>query len=90
MVVRNRVIAFRYGVQKGEYVAHGKRKTTVQSLQRGLEILVAVAQADWPLGVTELSRHFGLAKGSISRLVATLVICGFLPGSRDGEGTGST
>ena len=50
-----------------------RRKTTVQSLQRGLEILVAVAQADRPLGITELSRQFGLAKGSISRLVATLV-----------------
>jgi DNA-binding IclR family transcriptional regulator len=59
-------------------VATGKRKTTVQSLQRGLEILVAVAQSDRPLGITELSRRFGLAKGSISRLVATLVEQAFL------------
>jgi IclR family KDG regulon transcriptional repressor len=59
-------------------VASGKRRTTVQSLQRGLEILVAVAQEDRPLGITELSRRFGLAKGSISRLVSTLVEQSFL------------
>lgn len=59
-------------------MAANKRKTTVQSLQRGLEILVAVAQADRPLGISELSRRFGLAKGSISRLVATLVEQSFL------------
>jgi len=64
-------------------MAGRERKTTVQSLQRGLEILVAVAQADRPLGITELSRRFGLAKGSISRLVATLVQQSFL--TRDPE-----
>ena len=66
-----------------ETVASKKRKTTVQSLQRGLEILVAVAQADRALGITELSRQFGLAKGSISRLVATLVQQSFV--TRDPE-----
>lgn len=60
-----------------------KRKTKVQSLQRGLEILAAVARADRPLGITDLSRQFGLAKGSISRLVATLVEQSFL--TRDPE-----
>jgi len=64
-------------------VANKKRKTTVQSLQRGLEILVAVAQASRALGITELSQQFGLAKGSISRLVATLVQQSFL--TRDPE-----
>jgi DNA-binding IclR family transcriptional regulator len=64
-------------------VAGNKRRTTVQSLERGLEILVAIAQADRPLGITELSRQFGLAKGSISRLVATLVEQSFL--TRDPE-----
>lgn len=64
-------------------MAGSKRKTTVQSLQRGLKILMAVAQADRPLGITELSRQFGLAKGSISRLVATLVEQSFL--TRDPE-----
>ncbi|MSP98506.1 MAG: IclR family transcriptional regulator [Betaproteobacteria bacterium] len=64
-------------------MADPKRKTTVQSLQRGLEILVAVAQANRALGITELSRQFGLAKGSISRLVATLAQQSFL--TRDPE-----
>jgi DNA-binding IclR family transcriptional regulator len=50
----------------------------VQSLQRGLEILVAVADAEQPLGISELSRQFGLAKGSISRLVTTLAQQEFL------------
>lgn len=59
-------------------MAGSRRKTTVQSLQRGLEVLVAVARADRPLGITELARQFGLAKGSISRLVATLVEQSFL------------
>jgi DNA-binding IclR family transcriptional regulator len=62
----------------GGAVTGSRRKTTVQSLMRGLEILVAVARADRPLGITELSRQFGLAKGSISRLVATLVEQSFL------------
>jgi IclR family transcriptional regulator, KDG regulon repressor len=64
-------------------VAGSRRKTTVQSLQRGLEILVAIAQTDRPLGITDLSRRFGLAKGSISRLVTTLVQQAFL--TRDPE-----
>ncbi len=64
-------------------MADHKRKLTVQSLQRGLEILVGVAQADRPVGITDLSRQFGLAKGSISRLVATLVQQSFL--TRDAQ-----
>ena len=59
------------------------RRTTVQSLQRGLDVLCAVALADRPVGITELSKRFGLAKGSISRLVATLVERQFL--TRDPE-----
>jgi IclR family transcriptional regulator, KDG regulon repressor len=55
-----------------------ERRTTVQSLQRGLEILTAVAHAGRPLGITELSRQFGLAKGSISRIVTTLQQQAFL------------
>lgn len=56
----------------------GERKTTVQSLERGLEILTAVARAERPLGITELARQFGLAKGSISRIVTTLARQAFL------------
>jgi len=84
MRVRSGEIAFRYGVHtEGGRVTGNKRKTTVQSLQRGLEILVAIAQADRGLGITDLSRQFRLAKGSISRLVATLMQQGFL--TRDAE-----
>jgi IclR family transcriptional regulator, KDG regulon repressor len=68
---------------RAETVADKKRKTTVQSLQRGLEILLAVAQANRAVGITELSQQFGLAKGSISRLVATLAQQSFL--TRDPE-----
>ena len=66
-----------------EAVPNHKRKSTVQSLQQSLELLVAVAQADRAVGITDLSRQFGLAKGSISRLVATLVQQSFL--TRDAQ-----
>lgn len=55
-----------------------KRPGTVQSLRHGLQILRAVAAEDQPVGITEISRTIGLAKSSISRLVATLVEEGFL------------
>lgn len=55
-----------------------KRENTVQSLGHGLEILTAISTADQGLGITDLSRHLGLAKGSISRLVATLTQESFL------------
>lgn len=55
-----------------------KRAATVQSLEHGLRILMAVSAADRGLGITDLSRQLGLAKGSISRLVATLVHSSFL------------
>lgn len=48
------------------------RKTTVQSLERGLEILTAIGRSAEPLGITELARQFGLAKGSVSRIVEAL------------------
>lgn len=50
-----------------------RRRDTVQSLERGLEILAVLSTAGGPLGITDLSRRLGLAKGSISRLVATFV-----------------
>lgn len=62
----------------GEPVPDSVRKTTVQSLERGLEILTAIARAGRPLGITELARQFGLAKGSISRIVTTLAKQAFL------------
>lgn len=54
-------------------MANIPRRKTVQSLERGLEILSVVSAANQPVGITDLSRSLGLAKGSIARLVATLV-----------------
>lgn len=50
----------------------------MQSLEHGLAILCAVSAAERGMGITDLSRHLGLAKGSISRLVATLARASFL------------
>lgn len=49
------------------------RNKTVHSLDRGIEILKAVSRANRPIGITDLSRELGVAKGSISRMVTTLV-----------------
>ena len=54
------------------------RRNTVQSLERGLDLLEALSTADRQLGITDLSRRLGLAKGSIARLVATFVKTGYL------------
>ncbi len=53
-------------------MTENKRSTTVASLKRGLEVLAAIAVADEPIGITELSRQMALAKGSVSRIVTTL------------------
>ena len=54
-------------------MANTVRRKTVQSLERGLKVLSVVATSTQPVGITDLSRKLGLAKGSIARLVATLV-----------------
>lgn len=53
-------------------------KSTVFSLARGLSVLDVVAAANAPIGITDISRELNLAKGSVSRLVATLVQAGYL------------
>ena len=45
----------------------------VQTLARGLRILEILAAAQDSVGVTELSKKIGVDKGSVSRLVQTLV-----------------
>ena len=59
-------------------MADNLRRNTVQSLERGLGVLEAVSAANGPVGITRLSRELGLAKGSVSRLVTTLVQLNFL------------
>jgi DNA-binding IclR family transcriptional regulator len=59
-------------------MANDSRRNTVHSLERGLGVLEAVSAANGPVGITELSRQLGLAKGSIARMVATLVQLNYL------------
>lgn len=59
-------------------MANKQRRETVQSLERGLEILKIFSRSSVPLGITELSRNLGLAKGSVWRFVNTFVEHGFL------------
>jgi DNA-binding IclR family transcriptional regulator len=54
-------------------MANSSRRSTVQSLDRGLGILEELSTAGRPLGITDLSRRLGLSKGSVSRFVTTLV-----------------
>lgn len=63
-----------------------KLTPTVQSLDRGLILLDAVAQSRRPVSLPELTRLFDIDRSSIFRLVNTLVQRGFLsqvPGSKD-------
>jgi DNA-binding IclR family transcriptional regulator len=59
-------------------MANNSHKNTVHSLERGLHVLETVAAANGPVGITDLSRQLGLAKGSVARLVATLVNMNYL------------
>jgi DNA-binding IclR family transcriptional regulator len=59
-------------------MANDSRRNTVHSLERGLGVLEVVAAANGPVGITDLSRQLGLAKGSIARLVATLAKLNYL------------
>lgn len=59
-------------------MANNQRRETVQSLERGLEILKVFSTSSEPMGITDISRNLGLAKGSVSRLVKTFVEHGFL------------
>jgi DNA-binding IclR family transcriptional regulator len=59
-------------------MANNLPRNTVHSLVRGLSVLEVIAAANGPVGITDLSRQLGLAKGSIARLVATLVQMNYL------------
>ncbi len=65
-------------MERGGSVANKPRRNTVHSLERGLGVLEMVSAANGPVGITELSRQLGLAKGSIARLVATLAQMDYL------------
>src|SRR5271156_6105458 len=58
--------------------------TTSQTLDRGLQVLEAVARAGDPLTVAEAAASVGLDRTVAHRLVATLATRGYL--QRDGSG----
>lgn len=49
----------------------------VQSLSRGLEIMTMLAEADRPIGATEVAQSLGVDKSTAFRLLSTLVRHGF-------------
>lgn len=51
---------------------------SVRALRRGLRLLMHVVDSDQPLGVNELSRRLELPKGTVSRLLSTLVDEGYV------------
>lgn len=52
--------------------------STVQALQRGLEVLTAVAKSHEPIGVSEVGRLLDINKASVSRFLATLAELDFV------------
>jgi len=53
-------------------------RPTIQSLDRGLQLLAQVVNSAEPLGLSELAEFLGLEKSSIHRLMATLITRGFV------------
>jgi IclR family KDG regulon transcriptional repressor len=52
--------------------------TTIQSLDRGLEILIIIGKANKPLSLNDISSHFSIDRSSVFRLIGTLVQRGFI------------
>ena len=50
----------------------------IQSLARGLDILIILAEANQPMGVTELAQLLKVDKSSVFRLLSTLASRGFV------------
>lgn len=57
----------------------------IQSLGRGLKILLLMAEAADGIGVTDLAAHLGVNKGTASRMVHTLQKYGFVEKAKDGR-----
>lgn len=55
-----------------------KKETTIQSIDRAMEMLQLFTRNRPRLGITEISQHLGLAKGTVHGLVRTLSKAGFL------------
>jgi IclR family transcriptional regulator, KDG regulon repressor len=50
----------------------------IQSLARGLDLMVMLADSDRPLGITEIARNLHLDKSTVFRLLSTLAGRGFI------------
>ena len=61
----------------------GKPGREIQSLARGLQILTILAEADQPVGVTEMARILKVDKSSAFRLLHTLANHGFVEQDSD-------
>jgi len=55
-----------------------KKETTIQSIDRAMEMLLLFTRNRPKLGITEISQSLGLAKGTVHGLVRTLSKAGFL------------
>lgn len=60
-----------------------ERNRAVQSVDRALDLLEALAGAEAPVGVTELARQVGLPQGTTHRLLLSLAGRGFVRRDRD-------
>ncbi len=52
--------------------------TTIQSLERGLNILIILGNARSPMTLNEIAEHFSIDRSSVFRLIGTLVSSGFV------------
>lgn len=57
----------------------------VQTLERSLDILEALAQANEPLGVTEIGNRISLHKSTVHRILQTLCYRGYVEKERESE-----
>lgn len=57
----------------------------VQTLERSLDILEALAQANEPLGVTEIGNRISLHKSTVHRIIQTLCYRGYVEKEKQSE-----
>lgn len=57
----------------------------VQTLERALDILEALARSEEPLGVTEIGSRIGLHKSTVHRIIQTLCYRGYVEKEKDRE-----
>lgn len=72
-------------MQRGGNSVRAGRGETVAALERGIAVLHCLGEAAGPLSHGDLARRTGIPKPTVTRLVATLVGCGYLRQMPDGE-----